>query len=82
MAIDFTQIDTSNAPTTAARLALYYQAEANILLAGQGYTVAERQKQSAQLAEIRQAIRDLEDQLATEKSSNDLGIGVIGFRKA
>ena len=46
----------------AARLELYYEAERRVLM-GQSYTIGNRQLTRANLAEIRKAIGDLEDEL-------------------
>lgn len=73
MALDFYQIGagllTQGRLTTEQRLNAYYEAEYQVLKAGQGYTVEERQRQSAQLSEIRTAIKELEAQLAAEQAA-------------
>lgn len=48
--------------TITARLELYYEAERRVLL-GQSYTIGNRQLTRANLAEIRKAIKELEDEI-------------------
>jgi hypothetical protein len=79
MPIDPDDIDSLPTYTTAQRLKMYRKAEMDILAAGQSYSVEDRQKMSAQLSEIRQAIKDLEAELANEDSTFDNGFGLIEF---
>jgi hypothetical protein len=79
MPIDPDDIDALPTYTTAQRLKMYRKAEMDILAAGQSYSVEDRQKMSAQLSEIRQAIKDLEAELANEDSTFDNGFGLIEF---
>ena len=51
-----------SAAVTTERLELYYEAERKVLR-GQSYTLGNRQLTRANLAEIREAIRELENEL-------------------
>jgi len=53
---------TRTITTVTARLEMYYEAERRVLL-GQSYTIGNRQLTRANLAEIRKAIRELEDEV-------------------
>lgn len=84
MPVDPNAIDALPEYTTAQRLKMYRKAEMDILAAGQSYSVEERQKMSAQLSEIRQAIKELEQEVATatEDSVDAGGLAIIQMGKA
>lgn len=63
--------------TTQQRLDAYLAAEARILAGGQELRYDLRQKQEAELAEIRKAIEGLQRQLAVEQ-----GRGSLNYRTA
>lgn len=84
MPVNTTDIDAIPDYTPAQRLKMYKKAEMDILAAGQSYTVEERQKMSANLAEIRQAIKELEQEVGTasEDSVDAGGLAIIQMGKA
>ncbi len=59
--------------TTQQRLDAYYAAEVRILTAGLSWRLDIRQRQEAELAEIRKAITALEGKLATEQGQRSGG---------
>lgn len=65
--------------TTQQRLDLYLAAEARILTAGLSWRVDIRQRQEAELAQVRKAIAELQAQLIRE---NGRGRGSLSFRTA
>lgn len=66
---------------TQQRLDAYLAAEARILMAGFSVRFDQRQRQEAELAEIRKAIRELEARLAAERGRGGSG-GSLRYRTA
>lgn len=64
--------------TAQQRLDLYLAAEARILTAGFSVRLDVRQRQEAELAEIRKAISALQRELASQQSPRP-GLGSLGY---
>ena len=62
-------MDVTKLETMKARLRRYLEAEAAILR-GQEYYIGDRRLRRADLSAVRAAIKDLEDEIALEETSN------------
>lgn len=68
--------------TTQQRLDLYLAAEARILTAGFSIRYDVRQRQEAELAEVRKAITALQSQLAAEQGGRGSSAGSLRYKTA